>query len=984
MEVMVKTLLFLVTAGLAVAQTPTAVALVNPGFEAPYEAVNATVTTIAGQIANGWEDNSSWANSTLQYSQETTNPHSGASCQKIVAANGTVELVQRFQLLAGNLYTASVWMRGVPGTIGKLFVEKDGSPYTNYFSTDVVLTSAWQQVSAQGYIATTEPGILILSADSPATFWVDDAAVSYIPGTIGPAPNPGPISPSFFGMHLDDFAYNPLRNGGFEPPYDSVGINNKISGYVAMDWVEASASYDVTVAYSQDTNNPHSGTSSQKISVSAVNSGGATLIQRVGVLPGANYTLTAWVRGDPGTKLYLTLTQWGTPYTEYIRIPVNPTSDWQQVSKTGQVNDTGMMTAAILVESPGTVWVDDLSVTDALGQPIAGEVPWPAVGFGTLRLWGTPTTWHDLEPAKGAWNWEPLDGLVTAAEAHGVSDILLTLGQTPNWASSDPDAGNTTLLGSGAPAPPADIQDWRDYITAVAQRYKGRIRYYEIWNEPDASYYTGTVAQLVTLTQEAYKILKAVDPGNTVLSPAVGTDPGYLDMLLAAGEGNSIDMVAYHHYTLTDPPESAGQTVANIRLLMAKYGLAKVPLWITEGGSGDDTTPADVAPTIIPRRFLTELAFGSVRYDWYVWDPASEWCVGTVENDPRVLTPAARAYGFVYGWLAGSTLTQALIDAAGNWQVWLTRPDGSQALVIWNPSLTTQFKLPGTFAASSSHDLSGGVQSVTGATVTVTDSPILLTTSADAPATISSVNVAGGGPDIAQNTWIEIHGKNLVPANTPASGMIWSAAPEFASNVMPTQLGNLPLQVTVNNIPAYLYFFCSGAAGSVCATDQINVLTPMDGTVGPVQVAVYNGIYSASFTVSMQAAAPSFPLVGATKYLVATHADYSLVGPASMSVPGYPFTPAQAGETIVIYAFGFGMPESAVVSGSASQSGSLPTLPAIRIGGTAATVVYAGVISPGLYQLNVVVPSTAPSGDNPVTCSYNGATSPPGDLIAVR
>ena len=44
---------------------------------------------------------------------------------------------------------------------------------------------------------------------------------------------------------------------------------------------------------------------------------------------------------------------------------------------------------------------------------------------------------------------------------------------------------------------------------------------------------------------------------------------------------------------------------------------------------------------------------------------------------------------------------------------------------------------------------------------------------------------------------------------------------------MPTELGNVPLQVTVNNIPAYLYFFCSGAAGSSCSSDQIDVLTPL-------------------------------------------------------------------------------------------------------------------------------------------------------------
>ena len=80
------------SAGLAAAQTPTPVTLVNPGFEAPYNTVNLNGGTITGQVANGWSDNSSYDNATVQYSQETTNPHGGASCQKIVVANATMAL----------------------------------------------------------------------------------------------------------------------------------------------------------------------------------------------------------------------------------------------------------------------------------------------------------------------------------------------------------------------------------------------------------------------------------------------------------------------------------------------------------------------------------------------------------------------------------------------------------------------------------------------------------------------------------------------------------------------------------------------------------------------------------------------------------------------------------------------------------------------------------------------------------------------------
>lgn len=273
------------------------------------------------------------------------------------------------------------------------------------------------------------------------------------------------------------------------------------------------------------------------------------------------------------------------------------------------------------------------------------------------------------------------------------------------------------------------------------------------------------------------------------------------------------------------------------------------------------------------------------------------------------------------------------------------------------------------------------MKSVSGSTVNITDSPVLLTDSVDTPPLISSVNVAGGAPDLAQNTWIEISGKNLVSANTPVGGVIWSSAPEFAINRMPTQLGNASIQVMVNGVPAYMYFYCSSASG--CVNDQINVLTPLDDTTGPVQITVDTGIYSASFTANLRAVAPSFPLYGG-KYIVATHADNTLVGPVSLSAPGYLITPVKRDETIVMYAFGFGLPQSSLASGASYQTGTLPVLPVCKVGGTNATVVFAGVIGPGLYQLNLKVPAGAATGDNQIGCTYNGVSSPSGDLVAVQ
>ncbi len=87
---------------------------------------------------------------------------------------------------------------------------------------------------------------------------------------------------------------------------------------------------------------------------------------------------------------------------------------------------------------------------------------------------------------------------------------------------------------------------------------------------------------------------------------------------------------------------------------------------------------------------------------------------------------------------------------------------------------------------------------------------------------------------------------------------------------------------------------------------------------------------------------------------------------------------------MVLYANGFGPVSPVVVAGSAVQSGDLPSVPMIDIGGLSASVQFAGLISPGLYQFNVVVPVTAPNGDNTLTAQYSGLIVQSGVLLTVQ
>jgi uncharacterized protein (TIGR03437 family) len=183
------------------------------------------------------------------------------------------------------------------------------------------------------------------------------------------------------------------------------------------------------------------------------------------------------------------------------------------------------------------------------------------------------------------------------------------------------------------------------------------------------------------------------------------------------------------------------------------------------------------------------------------------------------------------------------------------------------------------------------------------------------------------------------------------------------------------VSVSVNGKPAFVYFVSPG---------QINVLTPLDSTTASVAVVVTTSATSSPpFLVNLRTVAPAFALAGATRYIASRHADSSLVGPAPLSAPGFAFTPAKPGEKIMLYGFGFGLPSAALENGSSSQRSALPVLPVIQIGGVQAVVGFAGVVTPGLYQFNVTVPSTSRDGDNLVTCTYGGSATLAGALIAI-
>ena len=706
-------------------ETPTS--LVNPGFEGGYTALPGS-GTVRGETAAGWSHNSGFGDTTTLYSRDTSAPHSGAACQAIevtAVRGGNLQLLQDVTLKGGSIYTIGAWFRGDPGSNVDLTVQGPGPEYQQLVNTSIPVSTTWQFASAQGYVSDDTGGAsLIISLNQPGRVCIDDVTVSSRPGTLAPTPILGAISPQFFGIHVLNFQSGRLRNAGFYDPLSIVGpANSRINGLLAHDWQDNSNWADVDITYRRDTKMIPGGARGQAVDIAAVRSGRQQLRQQLFLKPGQNYTFSAAVRGTPGTRVEMLIRNAEAPYNAFAsRDIADFDGNWRSYSVTGPVGEKGYIDLMFGSDTPGSYAVGQVRLTTADGKPAVSGVSFPPDDFGMLRLWDSGTTWAALEPQRGTWLFGLLDRWVAAARPG--QDIILTLGQSPAWASSDP--SRASYNGAGATAPPGHITDWIDYIQTVAQRYKGRIKFYEVWNEPnDATFYSGSVEQLAMLTTTAATALKAVDPAAKLIT-APAYSPGYLDRYLATGAAASADIIGYHVYAT--PPEQAARQLGNVRLVLAKYGLTAKPLWDTEGGSGNTTTPAAVAATFMVRKYLTDLAFGASNFNWYGWAPATDFAVGTVElGNSTTLTPAAKAFRVAHRWLTGAAVKGAAIDPAGNWTISLKLAGGGNALIAWNPDSPTVFVLPPAFRNASQTSLTGAVTTVTGGAIKLTSSPVLVT-----------------------------------------------------------------------------------------------------------------------------------------------------------------------------------------------------------------------------------------------------------------
>jgi uncharacterized protein (TIGR03437 family) len=190
--------------------------------------------------------------------------------------------------------------------------------------------------------------------------------------------------------------------------------------------------------------------------------------------------------------------------------------------------------------------------------------------------------------------------------------------------------------------------------------------------------------------------------------------------------------------------------------------------------------------------------------------------------------------------------------------------------------------------------------------------------------------------------------------------------------------------VMFNRVPAPLLFVSPG---------QINAqlpwgVMPAGVTSGTADVVVMRGqTQSSAQMVQIRASAPGvFSIPPGVGNAIAINADSSIAAPAG-SITGFTTHPAKVGDTLIVLATGLGAVDSPIADGAASSDKLRNTVvkPVVTIGGQPAQVAFSGLTPqfPGVYQLNVVVPSVTAGDKLPIQIQMDGVMTTDQVTIAV-
>ena len=189
------------------------------------------------------------------------------------------------------------------------------------------------------------------------------------------------------------------------------------------------------------------------------------------------------------------------------------------------------------------------------------------LGIKTIRL---QAGWAKCEKEKGKYDFAWLDRIVDYARAEGLNILLETDYGNPIYE----DGGGWDLAG-GFPTGTAALDAWDAWVDAITRHFRGRVRDWAMWNEPDIGEPKKTPEAIAAFNVRTAKIVKRNIPDARIAGLSLAhNDPAFLEECLKAmGDGVKLfDWIIYHGYA--DAPESSYDNVERQKAVLAKYNPA--------------------------------------------------------------------------------------------------------------------------------------------------------------------------------------------------------------------------------------------------------------------------------------------------------------------------------------------------------------------------------------------------------------------------
>lgn len=208
-------------------------------------------------------------------------------------------------------------------------------------------------------------------------------------------------------------------------------------------------------------------------------------------------------------------------------------------------------------------------------------------------------SWPAIEKEKGVYNWEETDLAFDVALKNGITPFVTIGGGNELYSElTTYDDPKLAEIYGYRPEPPVKnelaMEAFLKFVEATVERYKDKIDFWEIWNEPNHRNYWGTEPngkEYGKLLVQTAGLIRRIDPSCKIIGGSMaGIDPEFTNDFLSMGGDTVTDIISYHNYGAV--PEERVYPAIDLWEVIDRYN-PEIELWQGECGYPSHSSTRD-------------------------------------------------------------------------------------------------------------------------------------------------------------------------------------------------------------------------------------------------------------------------------------------------------------------------------------------------------------------------------------------------------